>query len=105
MAAAVSRQTQQGVRIGESEALTPEQALDLYLREPQALDQRRRVSVGAPADLCLLHRPWAEARTVLSSAHVRATFIDGRLTFDRVDLEAASLQSHRSGPKRAPLSP
>jgi predicted amidohydrolase YtcJ len=83
MAAAVSRQTQQGARIGESEALTPEQALDLYLREPQALDQRRRVSIGAPADLCLLDRPWTEARKVLSSAYVRATFVDGRLTFDR----------------------
>jgi predicted amidohydrolase YtcJ len=85
MAAAVSRQTQQGVRISESEALTPEQALDLYLREPEALDQRRRVSVGAPADLCLLDRPWTEARRVLSAAYVRATFIDGRQVFNRID--------------------
>lgn len=83
MAAAVSRRTQDGTIIGESEALTPEQALDLYLRAPDALDRRRRVVVGAPADLCLLDHPWAEVRNALSSAHVRATFIDGRLVFDR----------------------
>jgi len=85
MAAAVSRRTQRGARIGELESLTPEQALDLYLREPQALDQRRRVAIGAPADLCLLDRPWAEARKSLSSTCVRATFIDGRQVFDRID--------------------
>jgi predicted amidohydrolase YtcJ len=83
MADAVSRRTQSGASIGESEALTPEQALDLYLRAPQALDRRRHVSVGAPADLCLLDRSWAEARKALSSAYVRATLIDGQLVFDR----------------------
>lgn len=85
MAAAVSRRTQRGASIGESEALTPEEALDLYLRAPQALDRRRRVAVGMPADLCLLDRSWANARNALSSAYVRATFIDGRLIFDRID--------------------
>lgn len=82
MAAAVSRHTESGAFIGESEALTPEQALDLFLRDPKALNQRRRVSVGAPADLCLLDRSWAEARGALSSAHVRATFIDGRTIYN-----------------------
>lgn len=82
MAAAVSRRTQDGLHIGEAEALTPEQALDLYLRAPEALDRRRRVIVGAPADLCLLDRSWMEARKALSSAYVRATFIDGRLLLD-----------------------
>jgi len=97
MAAAVSRQTQQGARMGESEALTPEQALDLYLREPLALHQRRRVSVGAPADLCLLDRPWTEARKGLSAACVRATFIDGRLAYDRVDLYAGASPKPNAG--------
>lgn len=83
MAAAVSRHTESGASIGESEALTPEQALDLFLRDPKALNRRRRVTVGAPADLCLLSRSWANARSALSSAYVRATFIDGRLIFDR----------------------
>ncbi len=83
MAAAVSRCTQNGVAIGAAEALTPEQALDLYLRAPTALEQRRRVAVGVPADLCLLDRAWAEARTVLTSAYVRATFIRGQQVFER----------------------
>lgn len=85
MAAAVSRRTRSGASIGPDEALTPEQALDLYLRVPEALDQRRRVEVGAPADLCLLDRSWDRARTDLASVAVRATWIDGRLIFDRVD--------------------
>jgi predicted amidohydrolase YtcJ len=85
MAAAVSRRTRDGAPIGADESLTPEQALDLYLRDPQALDRRRKVIVGAPADLCLLDRPWARARDALSSALVRATIIGGRLVHDRVD--------------------
>ncbi len=83
MAAAVSRHTASGASIGEVEALTPEQALDLFLRDPKALNRRRHVAIGAPADLCLLDRSWSSARSALSSAHVRATFIDGRTIFDR----------------------
>lgn len=83
MAAAVSRRTASGVPIGESEALTPEQALDLFLRDPKALNRRRQVTIGAPADLCLLDRSWSSARSALSSAHVRATFIDGQPIFNR----------------------
>jgi predicted amidohydrolase YtcJ len=83
MAAAVLRHTQSGASIGESEALTPEQALDLYLRAPQALHHRRRVMVGAPADLCLLDRSWVQARKSLASVQMRATFIDGRPIFEQ----------------------
>ncbi|MFC4314584.1 amidohydrolase family protein [Steroidobacter flavus] len=83
MAAAVSRHTESGAAIGASEALTPEQALDLFLRDPTALNRYRHVTIGAPADLCLLDRSWAAARSTLSSAHVRATFIDGRMIFNR----------------------
>ena len=85
MAAAVSRRTAHGVLIGEEEALTPEEALDLYLCEPEALHRRRSIAVGAPADLCLLDRPWAEARNALSADLVRITFIGGRIVHDRVD--------------------
>jgi predicted amidohydrolase YtcJ len=85
MASAISRRTQQGQSVGGSEALTPEQALDLYLRASNALEQRRRVTVGAPADLCLLDRSWRKMRESLSSANVRATIIDGKLIFDRID--------------------
>lgn len=85
MAAAVTRTTPAGATIGAAEALTPEQALDLYLAAPEALGERRRVESGAPADLCLLDRPWALARADLASVGVRATWIDGRLVHDRVD--------------------
>lgn len=85
MAAAVSRRTRDGALIGEAEALTPEQALDLYLRAPEALDQRRRVAVGATADLCLIDRPWARAREALADVQIRAAWVDGRMIFDGVD--------------------
>lgn len=85
MAAAVSRRTFDGEAIGEAEALTPEQALDLYLRAPEALDQRRRVTVGAPADLCLIDRSWTKARQALDTVRVLGTWLDGRLVFDGVD--------------------
>lgn len=89
MAAAVSRHTQRGATIGAEEALTPEQALDLYLRAPQTLNQRRRVAVGASADLCLLDRPWAEARKSLASVRVCATFVEGRQIFEQSTWDAA----------------
>jgi predicted amidohydrolase YtcJ len=79
MSAAVSR------RIDPKEELTPEEALDLYLRAPEDLARRRRVEIGAPADLCLLDRGWANARADLASVAVRAAWIDGRSIFDSVD--------------------
>jgi hypothetical protein len=83
MTAAIWRRTRGGDCIGESEVLTPEQALDLYLRDPADLTRRRRVVVGMVADLCLLDRPWIEARHSLSAGHVRACFIGGNPVFDR----------------------
>ncbi len=85
MAAAVSRRTRDGALIGAAEALTPEEALDLHLRAPEALERRRRVEVGAPADLCLIDRPWARARQALEAVQVRAAWVDGRMIFDGVD--------------------
>ena len=85
MAAAVSRRTASGAAIGPAEALTPEQALDLYLRMPDAIDRRRTIEIGGPADLCLIDRSWKAARINLASVDVRATWIDGRLVHDRID--------------------
>lgn len=98
MAAAVSRLTRDGALIGESEALTPEQALNLYLSEPQSLNRRRRVSVGAAADLCLLDRSWTAARNALSSVRVRATFVEGQAVY--LDT-AQSAPNGRCAAKRA----
>lgn len=77
MAAAVSRRTSTGAIIGAGEALSPEEALALYLADPADLPRQRRIAVGEPADLCLLDRPWVQARERLTSADVRASFIAG----------------------------
>jgi predicted amidohydrolase YtcJ len=85
MAAAVSRHTSAGATIGADEALAPDAALTLYLADPLDFTQVRTIAVGAPADLCLLDRPWCEARERLSSADVAATVIAGSVVHQRVD--------------------
>jgi predicted amidohydrolase YtcJ len=80
---AVSRRTGAGVILGEGERLAPERALALFLGpldDPGA--PPRRVALGAPADLCLLDRPWQRAREEPSSAYVRATWRAGRLVHE-----------------------
>jgi predicted amidohydrolase YtcJ len=85
MAAAVSRHTREGRVIGADEALTPEQALALYLADPLELTRQRRVASGEAADLCLLDRAWRDARESLSAEAVRATLVSGRLVHHRID--------------------
>jgi predicted amidohydrolase YtcJ len=85
MRAAVTRTTRDGVVMGSQEAVTPEAALSLFLADPVDLAAERRIEPGAPADLCLLDRPWREARDRLSAADVRATVVGGSLVHDRVD--------------------
>ena len=78
--AAVERRTGSGASLGADEALSPEEALALFTSPAEAPGTApRRVAPGAPADLCLLDRPWREARHQLSSALVRATLCDGKL--------------------------
>ncbi|MGE4606510.1 MAG: amidohydrolase family protein [Myxococcota bacterium] len=82
MAAAVSRRTVCGRVMGESECLSPEQALALFTTPAEAPGGApRRVAIGERADLCLLDRSWAEARENLDSALVAATISEGTLTF------------------------
>lgn len=73
MQAAVDRRTHQGRVIGAAEAISPEQALEGFLRP--ALDPSaaaRRVETGVAADLCLLDRSWEQARPRLADVGVRA---------------------------------
>ena len=80
MQAAIDRLCGDGVPLGLDEALTPEQALALFLGPLTAPGAgSRRIAVGLPADLCLLDRPWAEARRALGDVRVRATWRDGML--------------------------
>lgn len=79
MKSAMTRRTAAGQLIGADEALTPEQAVALYLAEPDDLSRQRSLEIGDPADLCLLNQPWQSARKSLKSSLVRATFIGGNL--------------------------
>jgi predicted amidohydrolase YtcJ len=63
-----------------AERVTPRQALDGLLTpldDPGGVP--RRIAVGVPADLCLLHAPVAEALSAPDAALVAATICDGRL--------------------------
>ncbi|WP_310531988.1 amidohydrolase family protein [Novosphingobium sp.] len=79
MQSAMTRRTAEGHCIGANEALTAEEAVALYLADPDDRSRQRTLEIGAPADLCLLHQPWQEARKSLKSDLVRATFIGGKL--------------------------
>jgi predicted amidohydrolase YtcJ len=84
IAAAVRRTSASGALLGADEALTPEQALALHLAplsDPGG--PARRVAVGARADLCLLDRPWRDARERLDMEDVCATWCAGRLVWQR----------------------
>lgn len=82
MRAAVSRTTAEAATIGEAEKLAPEEALALFtapLATPGS--KPRRVAVGEAADLCLLDRPWRQARSSLKADHVAATTVRGTPTY------------------------
>lgn len=82
MRAAVTRETHTGRVLGAGEALTPERALALFTTPPDDPGGApRRVRVGEAADLCLLDRPWSDARVALSRDLVAATVLAGQVTF------------------------
>ena len=85
MRAAVARRTSAGFTLGAHECLTPEQALALFLGAAATPAKPRDIAVGATADLCLLDRPWAMARTQLTDGAVRSVWRNGVSIFDRVD--------------------
>jgi predicted amidohydrolase YtcJ len=80
--AAVDRRTEAGATIGPDERLTPERALALFTSPAAAPGAPpRSLRVGAPADLCLLDRPWSRARSELSSEGVVATIRNGSILY------------------------
>ncbi len=82
MQAAVTRRTRGDAVIGIEEALSPEEALSLFCSDPLNPGRtRRRIAVGAAADLCLLDRPWAQARSDLSKVAAAATFKAGEVVW------------------------
>jgi len=78
VAAAIGRCTAAGAPLGPGEAVDPAAALDLLLGTPDDPGRvSRRVEVGAPADLCLLAVPLAEALAAPSADAVCLTLIGG----------------------------
>jgi predicted amidohydrolase YtcJ len=78
MQAAVMRRTAGGRCIGETEALPPEQALELFLGDPLRPGfGRNGIETGQRADLCLLDRPWREARRDLAAVRAAMTLCEG----------------------------
>ena len=62
----------------DGERITPASALRLFTGEPQHPARTRRLTVGAAADLCLLHVPLCEALRTLSGELVRGAYVAGR---------------------------
>jgi predicted amidohydrolase YtcJ len=78
IAAATTRRTRAGRPLGLTERVDAHRALELYLApRAQPGGPPRRVIAGAPADLCLLDAPLAEALAEPSAGRVRATFVGG----------------------------
>jgi predicted amidohydrolase YtcJ len=82
MRAAVDRRAPDGGTLGPGEAITPERALALFTSPAEAPGAAARsIAIGAPADLCLLDRPWREARRELRADAVAATICNGALVW------------------------
>ena len=82
MSAAVARRTQAGHSLNTDEAISPEEALALFTGPAgQPGNAACSVGEGAIANLCLLDRPWRDARDNLATVQVRATFHAGTLIY------------------------
>ena len=84
MRAAVTRRCASGAVLGEAERVSPEQALALFTSTPSRPGGApQRLRTGAVADLCLLDRPWRDARAALDEGLVAATLVAGEFTWRR----------------------
>jgi predicted amidohydrolase YtcJ len=76
--AATERRTRAGCVLGPDERVDAATALARFLaRADDPGGPPRRVEVGAPADLCLLHAPLADVLRAPSADAVRTTVVDG----------------------------
>lgn len=82
MRTATTRRTRAGAILNAEERVTPGEALSLYLGgfgDPGG--QRRRVEIGARADLCLLAAPISEALDALDASLVVMTMVNGAVVY------------------------
>lgn len=84
--AAISRRTIEGRTLLADERIAPSRALALVLGTPHdPAGAVRRVAVGAPADLCLLHAPLVDVLAAPDTNPVRAVVRGGQLVFGPLD--------------------
>lgn len=81
--AATDRRTADGHELGPDEAVDADAALGLFLGTPDDPGRtRRRVAVGASADLCLLRVPGQALHDHLTTDTVAMTIIGGEVAYD-----------------------
>lgn len=89
MQAAMQRATPSGEILNAEEALSVEQALNLFADEPaKPGGARRQLKVGEQADCCLLNAGWASVGTLATAQipEVCATWIAGELVYQSATL-------------------
>jgi predicted amidohydrolase YtcJ len=80
IATAIDRRTPASATLGPRERVSPMDALNLFLTDPNAPGGApRNIIVGSPADLCLLNSPLARVLDSPSSATVRSTICQGTI--------------------------
>jgi predicted amidohydrolase YtcJ len=89
MQTAVDRRTRSGAVLGADESMSPEEAFGLFIGAPRNLAERVELAVGVTADLCLLDRPWHEARKDLAAVRVLSTLREGTVISQATLQEAA----------------
>ncbi len=78
MQSAVDRRTSGGRLINAQEALSPEEAFAMFTKD--GLHGRAKAPVlglGDVADLCVIDRPWRQARKDLATVRAKATIHSG----------------------------
>jgi predicted amidohydrolase YtcJ len=82
IATAMDRYTAGGQVIGSDERIDARAALGLYLGSfSEPAGPERAIAVGAPADLCLLDRPLAQALAAPDARNVRLTIARGEVIY------------------------
>jgi predicted amidohydrolase YtcJ len=85
MHAAVNRQSDDSRIINFPEALTPEQAISLFLGELDNPGKQRKLETGGLAHMCLLNSNWRKARQNLTCNQVIATWRAGVLIHNSIN--------------------
>ncbi|MFL0285855.1 amidohydrolase family protein [Mycobacterium sp. SMC-21] len=81
MRAAVHRRSPSGAVLGADESIDAATALGMFLGAPPQQDVPRELTVGMPADMCLLAAPPRDVLAALDASLVAATVYDGVVVY------------------------